>query len=70
MATFPGKYSFNDIIKFKMRGCGIVEGYIVGISVSCANTDKQYIIYQVHSLEGAEHRFHFKDVEERKIIED
>jgi hypothetical protein len=70
MSTFPGEYNFNDVIKFKMRGHGIVEGYIVGITVSCAFENNQYVTYKVHSVKGAEYRFYFKDVNEDKIIKD
>ena len=43
---------------------------IVGITVSCYDTENEYIMYQVHSLEGAEDRFHFYDVRYDKIIKD
>jgi hypothetical protein len=66
---FPGEYGYKDIIKFKRKG-KIVEGMIVGITVSCIDTDNEYVMYQVHSLEGAEDRFHFYDVRYDKIIKD
>ena len=30
MSNFPCKHNFGDIIKFKLRGHGIVQGMIVG----------------------------------------
>lgn len=59
---FPGEYGYKDIIKFKRKG-KIVEGMIVGITVS-----NEYIMYQVHSLEGAEDSFYFHEVRDNKII--
>ena len=70
MSKFPGEYNFGDIIKFKLRGYGVVEGEIVGCVVNCAHTDNQYVIYKVHSLKGQEPTFYFQDVDERKIIKD
>ena len=68
MGNFPCKHNFGDVIKFKYRGRGIVEGQIVGCTVSAAFTDKQYVDYLVHSLSGQEPRFYFKQVSEDKII--
>jgi hypothetical protein len=70
MSKFPGEYGFGDIIKFKLRGYGVVEGEIVGCVVNCVLTDNQYVTYKVHSLKGQEPRFYFKDVDECKIIKD
>ena len=64
---FPGEYGYKDIIKFKRKG-KIVEGMIVGITVSSIDTDNEYVMYQVHSLDGAEDRFHFYEVKDNKII--
>ena len=66
---FPGEYGYKDIIKFKRKG-KIVEGMIVGITVSYIDTDNEYVIYQVHSLNGAEDSFHFYEVRDDKIIKD
>ena len=66
---FPGEYGYKDIIKFNHKG-KIVEGMIVGITVSCNDTDNEYIMYKVHSLEGAEDRFYFYEVRDNKIIKD
>ena len=66
---FPGEYGYKDIIKFKRKG-KIVEGMIVGITVSCIDTDIEYVEYRVHSLAGAEERFHFYSVKDSKIIKD
>ena len=66
---FPGEYGYKDIIKFKRKG-KIVEGMIVGITVSCVDTDDEYVEYQVHSLAGAEERFYFYEVRDNKIIKD
>lgn len=70
MSKFPGKHDYKEVIKFKMRGRGIVEGYIVGITISCNDTENQYVQYQVHSVDGVTPRFYFKDVKESEIIED
>lgn len=70
MSKFPGKHDFKEVIKFNLRGRGIVEGYIVGISINCAGTENEYVIYKVHSVAGVTPAFYFKDVEENKIIED
>jgi competence protein ComGF len=72
MATkqhFPGEYGYKDIIKFKCKR-KIVEGMIVGITVSCIDTDNEYIIYKVHSLAGAENVFYFREVRDSDIIKD
>ena len=63
---FPGEYGYKDIIKFKRKG-KIVEGMIVGITVSF-DSENEYIMYKVHSLEGAEDGFYFYDVRYDKII--
>ena len=70
MSKFPGKHNYKDVIKFKMRGRGIVEGYIVGIVVSCGGTENEYVQYKVHSVDGITPSFFFKDVKESEIIED
>lgn len=66
---FPGEYGYKDIIKFKRKG-KIVEGIIVGILVSCMDTEDEYVLYKVHSLEGAEDDFLFYEVKDNKIIKD
>jgi competence protein ComGF len=66
---FPGEYGYKDIIKFKRKG-KIAEGMIVGITVSCIDTDNEFITYKVHSLDGAEDKFHFYEVRDSKIIKD
>lgn len=66
---FPGEYGYKDIIKFKRKG-KIVEGMIVGITVSGIDTDNEYVIYKVHSLKGAEDQFYFSEVSDNKIIKD
>lgn len=66
---FPGEYGYKDVIKFKTKG-KILEGMIVGITVSCNDTDREYVTYKVHSLEGAEDRFYFHEVIDNKIIKD
>ena len=66
---FPGEYGYKDIIKFKRKG-KIVEGIIVGITVSCIDTEDEYIEYKVHSLENADDRFYFYKVTDNKIIKD
>lgn len=68
MGNFPCKHNFGDVIKFKYRGRGIVEGQIVGCIVSAAFTGKQYVEYLVHSLSSQKPTFHFKPVSEDKII--
>lgn len=70
MGNFPGKHDFKEVIKFKMRGRGIVEGYIVGVVVNCINTENEYVQYKVHSVNGITPAFFFKDVKESEIIED
>ena len=70
MSKYPGEYNFGDIIKFKLRGYGVVEGEIVGCVANCAHTDSQYVTYKVHSLKGQEPSFYFKDVDDFKIIKD
>lgn len=66
---FPGEYGYKDIIKFK-RKRKIVEGIIVGIVVSCIDTNNEYVIYKVHLLDNAEDRFNFYEVRDDKIIKD
>ena len=66
---FPGEYGYKDIIKFKRKG-KIVEGMIVGIVVSCGDTDNECVTYKVHSLDGAEDEFYFQEVRDNKIIKD
>lgn len=70
MRNFPGKHDFKEVIKFKMRGRGIVEGYIVGAVVNCIDTENEYVLYKVHSVKGITPAFFFKDVKESEIIED
>ena len=66
---FPGEYGYKDIIKFKRKG-KIVEGIIVGIIVSCMDTEDEYILYKVNSLESNEDEFCFQEVKDNKIIKD
>ena len=37
MSKFPGEYNFGDIIKFKLRGYGVVEG----------ETDWSHLVFNV-----------------------
>ena len=66
---FPGEYGYKDIIKFKRKG-KIVEGIIIGITVCCNDTENEYVLYKVHSLENADVEFHFYEVIDNKIIKD
>ena len=68
MSKFPGLYNFNDVVKFKIRGRGVVTGYIVGVTVNRALSEKQEIIYQVHSTKDISPSFHFKNVSEKEIL--
>lgn len=70
MSKFPGKCNFKDVIKFKMRGRGVVEGYIIGVTVECIDTDNENIVYQVHSIDGITPAFYFKKVKESEILKD
>lgn len=67
---FPCKRSFGDIIKFKYRGHGVVEGMIVGVTINGSKPDNYFADYKVHSLDGQEPRFYFKQVAEHHIIEE
>lgn len=67
---FPCRHSFGDIVKFKYRGHGIVEGMIVGVIVSGSKSGVCYVDYKVHSLDGQEPQFYFKQVAEYHIIEE
>ena len=68
---FPGEYGYKDIIKFKHKG-KILEGIIVGIKVSCIDTEDEYVIYSVNSLENANYNDSFfgYNVTDDKIIKD
>lgn len=66
---FPGEYGYKDIIKFKRKG-KIVEGIIVGIIVSCIDTEDEYILYKVNSVKNAKDEFYFQEVKDNKIIKD
>ena len=68
MGNFPCKYNFGDIIKFKYRGHGIVQGVIVGVTINGSKSENYYVDYKVHSLDGQEPKFYFKSVAERDII--
>lgn len=52
MGYFPCKRNCGDIIKFKYRGVGVVEGIIVGVTINCVGTENEFADYKVHSLEG------------------
>lgn len=67
---FPCKHSFGDIIKFKYRGHGVVEGMIVGVVINGSKSDNYFADYKVHSLDGQEPQFYFKQVAEHHIIEE
>ena len=68
MSKFPCQYNFGDIIKFKYRGHGIVQGRIVGVIINGSTTENYYADYKVHSLDGQEPSFYFKSVAEHHII--
>jgi hypothetical protein len=68
MSNFPCKYNFGDIIKFKYRGYGIVQGMIVGVVISGSKSENYQADYKVHSLDGQEPQFYFKSVAEHHII--
>lgn len=68
MSNFPCKYSFGDIIKFKLRGHGIVQGMIVGVVISGNKSENYQADYKVHSLDGQEPTFYFKSVAENHVI--
>jgi hypothetical protein len=70
MGHFPCEHSFGDIIKFKHRGHGIVEGKIVGVVISGSTSGDYYADYKVHSLPGKEPEFYFKSVAEHNIIKE
>jgi hypothetical protein len=70
MGQFPCRHSFGDIIKFKMRGVGIVEGMIVGVTINGSSSENRYADYKVHSLDGQTPKFYFKLVAEHHIIEE
>lgn len=70
MGQFPCNRRFGDIIKFKMRGVGIVEGQIVEIVIGGSNPENYYAEYRVHSLPGKEPFFYLKQVTEHHIIEE
>lgn len=67
---FPCEHSFGDIIKFKYRGHGVVEGRIVGVTISGSSSGNYQPDYKVHSLEGQNPEFYFKQVAEHHIIEE
>lgn len=70
MGQFPCKHSFGEIIKFKYRGHGIVEGMIVGVIINGSRSENYYVDYKVHSLDGQKPQFYFKPVAEHHIIEE
>lgn len=70
MSNFPCQYNFGDIIKFKYRGRGIVQGRIVGVIINGSTTENYYADYKVHSLDGQTPKFYFKSVAEHHIIKD
>lgn len=67
---FPCRHSFGDIVKFKYRGHGVVEGMIVGVTINGSSSNNYYADYKVHSLEGQTPKFYFKSVAEYHIIEE
>ena len=67
---FPCRHSFGDIIKFKYRGHGVVEGMIVGVTISGSSSGNYQPDYKVHSLPGQKPEFYFKSVAEHHIIEE
>ena len=70
MGQFPCKHSFGDIVKFKYRGHGIVEGMIVGVVINGSSSKNYHADYKVHSLDGQYPQFYFKQVAEHHIIEE
>ena len=68
MGNFPCKHNFGDVIKFKYRGYGIVQGMIVGVTINGSTSKNYHADYKVHSLDGQEPTFYFKSVEEHHII--
>ena len=68
--TFPCKYGFGKIVKFKYRGHGVVEGMIVGVVIGGTEPENYYADYKVHSLDGQKPEFYFKSVAEHHIIEE
>lgn len=67
---FPCKHSFGDIVKFKYRGHGVVEGMIVGVIINGNRSENYQPDYKVHSLDGQKPVFYFKSVAEHHIIEE
>ena len=67
---FPCKHSFGDIVKFKYRGHGIVEGMVVGVAINGSKSNNYQADYKVHSLEGQKPVFYFKSVAEHHIIDE
>lgn len=67
---FPCIYSFGNIVKFKYRGHGVVEGQIIGVEIGGSKPENYYATYKVHSLPGKEPQFYFKSVAEHHIIEE
>ena len=57
---YPCKHSFGEIVKFKYRGHGIVEGQIVGVEIVGSKPENYYATYKVNSLPGKEPFFYFK----------
>ena len=43
---FPCNHSFGDVIKFKYRGHGIVEGMIVGVVINGSKSDNYFADYK------------------------
>lgn len=70
MGYFPCRHNFGEIIKFKMRGAGIVEGKIVGVRIGGSSPENYYVDYTVHSLPSKSPQIYFKSVAEHHIIED
>jgi hypothetical protein len=67
---FPCRHSFGDIVKFKYRGHGIVEGMVVGVVIGGSKPENYYADYKINSLPGKEPFFYFKQVAEHHIIEE
>lgn len=65
---FPGKYTYRDKVKFKKRGCGIVEGEIIGVMIKGYGVTEE-VVYICHSTDFVKHPFYFYEVYESQVIE-
>lgn len=70
MGYFPCEHNYGDIIKFKYRGVGIVEGKIVGAVINNPDTNIQFADYKVNSLPHQTPIFYNKQVPEYHIIKE